>query len=139
MTPVCRGSYVLGTACGGCSRCAAEWKQRRADGWRFISPSIEIMDATTAAKRDAALERGRTIEANADLVLWCVHVLGPDDMYAAPSHAAAVAKAHELNVSLANRATPVLNDILCFAYAAPWPYSKQAHERGVKNWAEETF
>lgn len=29
---------------------------------------------------------GERIEANANLTLWCVHVLGPDDVLAAPSH-----------------------------------------------------
>ncbi len=79
---ICKGSYVLGSACGGCSRCAEEWKRIRADGWRLISPNIEIMDTSTAMSRDK-------IEANADLVQWCVHVLGPDDMCPAPSHACA--------------------------------------------------
>jgi hypothetical protein len=34
------------------------------------------------------------IEANANLTLWCVHVLGPDDVLAAPSHEAAAVHAH---------------------------------------------
>jgi hypothetical protein len=64
------------------------------------------------------------IEANADLVLWCVHVLGPDDVLAAPSHEAAVVRARQMNQSL-HRGGP--EDVLCFAYAAPWPHSKDAH------------
>lgn len=66
------------------------------------------------------------IETNADLTLWCVHVLGADDVYAAPSHDAAVVRARELNKTVFARVnTP--DDVLCFAYAAPWPHSKQAH------------
>jgi hypothetical protein len=73
------------------------------------------------------------IEANADLVLWCVHILGPDDVLAAPNHDAAVIHARVLNQSLHRRVnTP--NDILCFAYAAPWPHSKESHAENVKDW-----
>lgn len=73
------------------------------------------------------------IEANADLTLWCVHILGPDDVLAAPCHDAAVVHARELNKALHGRpSTP--NDVLCFAYAAPWPYSAESHASNVKNW-----
>lgn len=75
---------------------------------------------------------GEKIEANANLVLWCVHVLGPDDVMAAPSHDAAVTHAHELNKALLGRVTA--DDVLCFAYAAPWPYSKEAHAEALPNW-----
>jgi len=75
------------------------------------------------------------IEKNADLTLWCVHVLGPDDMYAAPSHADAVQKANQLNADFQSDFR--FADILCFAYAAPWPHSKAEHERRVKNWEAE--
>lgn len=73
------------------------------------------------------------IEANADLTLWCVHVLGPDDVYAAPSHDAAVVHARWLNQAVHGRnSTP--RDILAFAYAAPWPHSKESHADDVKGW-----
>jgi hypothetical protein len=76
------------------------------------------------------------IEENANLVLWCVHVLGSDDVMAAPSHSAAATHAHELNKALfARRSTPT--DVLCFAYAAPWPHSREAHADDVKNWLKE--
>ena len=65
------------------------------------------------------------IEANADLVLWCVHILGPDEVLAAPNHDAAVVHARELNKALHVRLnTP--RDVLCFAYAAPWPHRPEA-------------
>lgn len=76
------------------------------------------------------------IEANANLILWCVHLLGADDLYAEPSHAAAVAAADKLNqhigASLANKA----HDLLSFAYAAPWPYSAERHAEDIKDNAE---
>lgn len=73
------------------------------------------------------------IEANANLTLWCVHILGPDDVIAAPSHEAAAVHARELNKAVhGRRSSP--DDILCFAYAAPWPYSREDHAEAVKNW-----
>jgi hypothetical protein len=76
---------------------------------------------------------GEKIEANANLLLWCVHVLGPDDVLAAPSHDAAATHAHELNKAVLGRVSAP-DDVLCFAYAAPWPYSAEAHTEAVKSW-----
>lgn len=73
------------------------------------------------------------IEANADLALWCVHVLGSDDVMAAPSHSAAVVHAHELNKAVFGRVTTP-SDVLCFAYAAPWPHKPEAHADDLQNW-----
>lgn len=70
-------------------------------------------------------------EENADLTLWCVHVLGPDDVMAAPSHDAAVVRARELNKTIFSRISEP-NDILCFAYAAPWPHSQDAHAEDLE-------
>ncbi len=73
------------------------------------------------------------IEANADLTLWCVHVLGPDDVLAAPCHEAAAVRAREMNKAF-HRDIKRVDDILCFAYAAPWPHSKKNHAEYVKEW-----
>lgn len=73
------------------------------------------------------------IEANANLTLWCVHVLGPDDVHAAPSHDAAVIHARQLNKTV-HRRVELLDDILCFAYAAPWPHSPKSHAEDLKHW-----
>lgn len=77
------------------------------------------------------------IEANANLRLWCVHVLGPDDVMAAPSHDAAVVHARELNKAVFSRVEPH-DDVLCFAYAAPWPYSADSHAESLKNWLKQS-
>lgn len=73
------------------------------------------------------------IEANADLTLWCVHILGPDDVLAAPCHEAAVVHARELNKAAHGRANAPA-DVLCFAYAAPWPHRPEAHAEAVMDW-----
>jgi hypothetical protein len=79
------------------------------------------------------------IEDNANLTLWCVHSLGPDEVDAAPSHAAAVYRAQRINEqvhSLIMRSHPDENNILCFCYAAPWPWSKAEHADSLKHWEE---
>lgn len=76
------------------------------------------------------------IEENANLVLWCVHLIGPDDIYAEPSHAIAVAKAEELNRTI--QASPKHpNDILCFAYADMWPYTAAQHAQAIEDEAAQ--
>jgi len=79
---------------------------------------------------------GEKIEANANLALWCVHVLGPDDVIAAPSHLAAATHAHELNKAVFSRVGGP-DDVLCFAYAAPWPHSAASHAESVKGWPDK--
>ncbi len=73
------------------------------------------------------------MEANANLILWCIHVLGPDDVIAAPSHAAAVEGAEKLNKALWSRENSP-DDILCFSFADVWPWSDEQHSEDVKNY-----
>lgn len=73
------------------------------------------------------------MEANADLIRWCVHILGMDDVRASPSHDAAVVAAREFNRAVWSRASSPV-DVLCFAYAAPWPHSDQSHADDLKKW-----
>lgn len=74
------------------------------------------------------------IEANADLIRWCVNILGPDDVIAAPSHDAAVIYAREWNKRWHARIRHEPNDILLFAHPAPWPHSAESHAESLKNW-----
>ena len=67
------------------------------------------------------------IEANANLILWCVHILGMDDVHATTSHLEAVLQAQEHNNGFFSRPDLKADDILSFAYAAPWPHSKTSH------------
>jgi len=75
------------------------------------------------------------IEANANLIKWCVHILGPDEVLAAPSHAAAVQRADELNRSIHERDHEP-DDLLTFAYAAPWSYDDKSHGDELGKWDE---
>ena len=65
-------------------------------------------------------------EANANLILWCTHVLGAYDVYATVSHGAAVTYANQINRAIWQRRTAP-DDVLCFAYAKPWPHSPESH------------
>lgn len=82
------------------------------------------------------MEVTERMEANANRVLWCVHVIGPDEVYAEPSHAAAVVNAEKLNRALWSRPDSP-EDVLCFAYAAVWPWSAEEHAGSIKRQAEE--
>lgn len=70
-------------------------------------------------------EEGRAL----DKVLWCCHVLGPDDLHAAPSYEAALAHATALNAAIDGRVAehPELADVLCKAVPALWPWSPEGH------------
>lgn len=76
------------------------------------------------------------IETNADLVKWCVHIIGPDDLMAAPCHDAAVTYAHQLNRVLYSRSTIAADEVLCFAYAAPWPHDEKSYAEDLAKWSE---
>lgn len=76
------------------------------------------------------------IEANANRALWCVHVIGPDDVYAEPTHAAAVAHAEKLNTAIWSRPN-VPDDVTCFAFADVWPWSDEAHAEDLAKQAKE--
>lgn len=113
-----------------CELCGAQLsiEQMECQGEFFICPSC------VAASREASDQQLRkVIEENANLVKWCVHVIGPDDVLAAPSHDAAATHAHELNKAVFGFLR-VPNDILCFAYAAPWPHGEADHAEAVKKW-----
>jgi len=56
MNQICKGSYILGTACGECTRCSAEWKELEARGGYVREPcgpytwhahKLECIDAAT--------------------------------------------------------------------------------------------
>ena len=72
------------------------------------------------------------IEENANLIKWCVHTIGPDDVFAAPCYSAAETQARVWNQQL--HRTSKFSDILCFNYAAPWPHNDKNHAVYLKEW-----
>jgi hypothetical protein len=72
------------------------------------------------------------IAAQRAKLLWCVHVLGPDDLYAAPSYEAAEKHVEELTAALFTERTAKL-DVLCLPIVAMWPYSPETHAADLKS------
>lgn len=113
-----------------------EYAQRRRSVDAEFSDDLE--KALGAAGHDPVLHNW--IEANANLTLWCVHVIGPDEVYAEPSHADAVRRAAELNRQtheMVKARYPEDNTILLFAYADVWPWSREQHAQAMKEEAEQ--
>ncbi len=63
--------------------------------------------------------------------LWCMHILGPDDVHAAPSKAHAEKAAAALNAFHAARAGQSEHDPMVEAVVAPWPHSVESHAESV--------
>lgn len=97
--------------------------------WRKDAALAEAQERL--AVMEGALPVAVWAENNANLIPWCVHVLGPDDVHASRTHADAVRKAAALNAAMARGLASEPNDILCFAYAAPWPHSAESHTNSL--------
>lgn len=70
-------------------------------------------------------------------LLWCVHILGPDELVAKESYAAAERYATELNDYMHGPNIPEL-DIMCLSLVAVWPHGAESHATElVKVLAEE--
>lgn len=69
--------------------------------------------------------------------LWCVHVLGPDDLYPCRTKAHAVLMAEDINAKLrqwANDKPDVAadpNTPSISAVVKPWPWSASEHAKGL--------
>lgn len=66
--------------------------------------------------------------------LWAVHVLGPDDIVAAPSKQAAEKAAAEITARFASPCDPT--DVPISGVCIPWPYNTSAHARDVAEFEE---
>jgi hypothetical protein len=75
------------------------------------------------------------IEKQRAMVLWCTHVLGPDEVHAMPSYAVAEKNVTELVAALYTPRTTAVHDILCLPIVAPWPHSAGAHSEDLKRQA----
>jgi len=63
--------------------------------------------------------------------LWCMHILGPDDVHAAPSKAHAEKAAAALNAFHAARQEQSEQDPKIEAVATLWPHSAESHAESV--------
>jgi hypothetical protein len=99
--------------------------------------------AREAADRREGRRAGRPVQppeaVDAPGQLWAVSIAGPDDIFAAPSKAAAEEMATRINVWAANDAKgkgPNYPQIE--AKAAPWPHGADAHAHSLKDWDKRT-
>lgn len=69
--------------------------------------------------------------------LWCVHIIGPDDVYPAPSEAEAErAVAFMTQYWETKEVDPELRAMVGFE-AIPWPYSTEVHAKSVGQFYKE--
>lgn len=65
-------------------------------------------------------------------MLWCCHVRGPDDVYAAPDYETALKWADMTNALNWRGHHPLsYDDCLIKAVPAPWPYSAESHAENL--------
>jgi hypothetical protein len=69
-------------------------------------------------------------------VLWCMHVLGPDDLHAARSYDDAQRMVDDLTAHLVARGY-IGGDVFILPIVAVWPYSAQQHAAAVEAAAKE--
>lgn len=62
---------------------------------------------------------------------WAMHLLGPDDVYAAPSKIEALEIANRINYEFRN------SEIKPYAVVVPWNGSGDDYEYGIRVWREE--
>jgi len=73
----------------------------------------------TAAKEDRLRKQRKKL-------LWCVHILGPDELVAFATYEEAEAHAQRLIDYLYDPTVPE-HDVLCLPIVALWPWSAEAH------------
>lgn len=72
-------------------------------------------------------------------ILWCCHVIGPDDVVATSSYLEAATLSHVLNERFLRvaRLGWSENDPNLWAVPAPWPHDDASHERDLANPSQE--
>jgi hypothetical protein len=63
--------------------------------------------------------------------LWAMHLMGPDDIYAAPSKAEALEVANRINYEFRDR------EIKPHAVVVPWDGSDESHKAQAEFWKDE--
>lgn len=75
--------------------------------------------------------------------LWCVHIPGPDDLYAAVSREEAQKHADALNAAISRfyqknpRTENHPSEVAMTAVVVPWPWDAVSHAQDVIRWAKE--
>lgn len=111
--PTCGPTELPDCVPGGCGGLVVD-----AEGVAKVAPTVtdEVVDYLGTQR---------------SMILWCMHVLGPDDLHAASSHAAAEKMVNDM-IDLLQRDVPT-GDALCLPIVAPWPYSAKQHTATLSN------
>ena len=67
--------------------------------------------------------------------LWCLHILGPDDVHPAPSKRHAEIAAEGFNKAFGELSAE--NEVMCKAVAAPWPHDPASHAESVQEFIKD--
>lgn len=78
----------------------------------------------------------KRVEAHANELLWAADIIGPDKIWAIPSHAEAVSWSDSLNAHTNAKECKKFNP-LCFAYPIPWDRSADKHVTDMDEEAAE--
>lgn len=73
--------------------------------------------------------------AQAAPTLWCLHILGPDDVHPAPSQAHAELAAANFNERFSELSASA--EVMCKAVAAPWPHDPTSHAESVHRFIQD--
>jgi hypothetical protein len=66
--------------------------------------------------------------------LWCVHFIGPDDLFAAPNKEAAEERVVAYNEWIER--TPMMRYCGMKAEAQVWPWTPEGHTESLAQWSE---
>ena len=88
--------------------------------------------AISAALPHLTAEQAETVAGGAvDDHLWCLHIIGPDDVHPAPSKEQAERAATWVNARFSE-----VKDVLIKAEVIEWPHSPESHARGVAEFSK---
>lgn len=105
-------------------------EESREDGVRLLDRGGLLAFAQDVA---AALAARQPVQP----VLWCMHILGPDDVYPAPTKEHAELAAKALNAFHAARSSNSIYEPKMEAVVAPWPHSAESHAADVAKFIPE--
>lgn len=101
------------------------------------SGEVRALAEGDAAFASSSLRDGDPSREDDTKNLWCMNIIGPDDVFPAPNFWTALTWSTELNASIVKRAIAerwAEDEHMPHVYAAParWPWSNEAHVEGLK-------
>lgn len=111
---------------------AAKYLRDRRDENKEVGNEFQALMCEAQAQAVEALKRPEPSEADpaSGKVLWCVNVIGPDDVHAAPDFKTAWRWAEAANADLAPRADAL--NVMWRCTVAVWPWDCASHAEDLK-------